>query len=171
MVLGAALARNQSSRWSRRYQRRPLATVDGRRPRRARAFTATTEHPSTAAARGAESQSCSASGGCGPRGRTGRGAARRSLNASTWARSNRGRCRRGVRSPRRTILGTADMWTPRIAAASRTVIHSVTATTLPGGIQNKPPRRDVAGVVLSAGAIAIRDGAGHLVVVLEFLDH
>lgn len=74
--------------------------------------------------------SCSASGGCGPRGRTGRGSARRALSATTSARFRRGRFGRGVKCPRRTILGTAEICTPRIFAASRTVIHSGNADFL-----------------------------------------
>ena len=70
--------RSWSSRWSRRYQRRPLSDFEGTFPRLARAFSATTEHPITAAAAGAGSQTCSLSGGIGPVG----GAVRRSSSAS-----------------------------------------------------------------------------------------
>ena len=69
MVRLAASARKSSSRWSSRYQRRPSCFTEGTRPRLTRIDSVVCLIPSTAAAAGAGSQSCSSSGGCGLRGR------------------------------------------------------------------------------------------------------
>lgn len=130
IMFRAARARNHSSRRSSRYHRRPPSSVDGTRPRRARALIATTEHPTTAAAAGACSHSCSWSGGAGLTGDATRPCSRWNCSASralrsarTSARSRLGLAGRGVRSPRRTIFGTALACTPSSRAASRCVTH------------------------------------------------
>lgn len=143
----AACARSTSSRWSRRYQRRPLYATLGIRPRRARAFTATRLTPITSAASAEVNQSWSLSGGCGPTGsfrrRAAAWAARRAFRyATTSARFRTGLWSRFLRSPRRIILGTADMCTSRICAASRTVIHSdMTGTVTSDRFSAHPPDR------------------------------
>ena len=107
----ATSARTTNSTWSSRNHLRPFASVDGTRPRAARACTASTEHPSIAAAAGVGNQTCTSSGGRTPavfvkrrRSRSAAAAARTMPSSITWLRDNDGRRSRGFRSPRATIL-------------------------------------------------------------------